>query len=196
MEMFLPNSPFNPLSLSFSLGSPHVKVCGTPYTYIEKASPAPVVALAVKWLTGAIMSPRLCANFVLVLVRATISASPQCEAYILAAHTTQSGHTTHTHTLAPPRLPRTYQRAFYALTKRILISAWSLQSRRGTVEYIYIYIFSIHGKSNKLYSSIWSLYLNYFVGKSKLKLHFFQIISRTNSKLARTTNKEQVRLYE
>lgn len=138
--------PTLPTTLSLSLflyGSPLVKVCGTPYTYIEKASPAPVVALAVKWLTGAIMSPRLCANFVLVLVRATISASPQCEAYILAAHTTQSGHTTHTHILAPPRLPRTYQRAFYALTKRILISSWSLQSRRGTAQYIYI--FPIHG---------------------------------------------------
>lgn len=104
-KCFCPTLPTTRSLSLFLYGSPLVKVCGTPYTYIEKASPAPVVALAVKWLTGAIMSPRLCANFVLVLVRATISASPQCEAYILAAHTTQSGHTTHTHILAPSRFP-------------------------------------------------------------------------------------------
>lgn len=131
MEMFLPNSPSNSLSSSFA--SAHVKVCGTPYTYREKASPAPVVALAVKWLTGAIMSPRLCANFVLVLVRATILASPQCEAYILAAHHPVGPHHTH----LPHPVCRTYQRAFYTLTEKILISSWSLQSRRRTVEYIY-----------------------------------------------------------
>lgn len=133
-NVFAQLSPFFSIPIPFSL-SHSLSLWVVPmsksvalHIHIEKGSPAPVVALAVKWLTGAIMSPRLCANFVLVLVRATIPASPQCEAYILRSK--PPSHTTYT--TCPSPFCRTYQSAVHTLTERILISAWSLQSRRGS----------------------------------------------------------------
>lgn len=122
MEMFLPNSPpsslspfLSPsLSFSFSLGSAHVKVCGTPYTHRER-QPCPSRCSGSKvtdWRHNVASS--VC-QFCACLGACHNSSQPTMWGVYPSQQTTQPHHIYH----LPQPVCRTYQSAVHTLTKSI-----------------------------------------------------------------------------